>query len=146
MPVTRVCVYHVDNVAAGKSHAITGEILAHMMCECVVHQVSVTGGDANKMAYQKAEQQLNASYSMSTFQFWLDRMENTLDSYLKTKLNSSSDMCVRQFHSISFLDLQYLREVPEGKSDIDPDVRQKTMNVGDCCTLTFFRIWFINAS
>ena len=44
MPVTRTCVYHVDNVAAGRSHAITGEIFAHMMYECVCHQVSMVGG------------------------------------------------------------------------------------------------------
>ena len=31
MTTTRVCVYHVDNVEAGKSHSITGECLAHMM-------------------------------------------------------------------------------------------------------------------
>ena len=33
MPVTRACVYHVDNVSAGKSHAVTGEIFAHMLFE-----------------------------------------------------------------------------------------------------------------
>ena len=65
MPVTRTCVYHVDNVAAGKSHAITGEIFAHMLYECVSHQVTIVGGDANKLAYQRSGQQLNASYSMS---------------------------------------------------------------------------------
>ncbi len=59
-----MCVYHVDNVEAGKSHSLTGECLAHMMYECVVHQVTVIGGDANRMAYQKAGQQLNASYGM----------------------------------------------------------------------------------
>ena len=53
MTVTRVCIYHVDNVEAGKSHSITGECLALMMYECVVHQVTIIAGDANKMAYQK---------------------------------------------------------------------------------------------
>ena len=33
MPVTRACVYHVNNVSAGKSHAVTGEIFAHMLFE-----------------------------------------------------------------------------------------------------------------
>ena len=41
MPVTRVCMYHVDNACAGKSHALTGEIFAHMLFECVCHQVSI---------------------------------------------------------------------------------------------------------
>lgn len=101
MPVTRVCVYHVDNVAAGKSRAIAGEVLACMMYEFVVHQVTVLGVDANKIAYQKAGQ-LNASYSISTFKFRLDRMENTL----KNKLKIARDMNVRQFHAISFYDLR----------------------------------------
>ena len=74
MPVTGACAYHVDNVASGESHAIT----AHMMYECVVHQVMVIGGDANKVAYQTG-QQLNASYSTKTFQVWLDRMESALE-------------------------------------------------------------------
>ncbi len=47
MPVTRVCVYNIDNIEAGKSHSITGECLAHMMYECIVHQVSLIGGDAH---------------------------------------------------------------------------------------------------
>ena len=122
MPVPRVCIYHVDSAEPGKAHAITGEVLARMMYECVVHQVSVTGGDANKMAYQKQGQQLNASYSLNAFQFWLDRMENTVGSYLKTKVpRAVRDMNVRQFHSISRLELQYLREVLERKVDVDPD-------------------------
>ena len=66
MTTTRVCIYHVDNVEAGKSHLITGECFAQMMYERVVHQVTVIGGDGNRMAYQKAGQQLNASYGMST--------------------------------------------------------------------------------
>ena len=81
MPITRVCIYHIDNVEAGKSHAFTGECLAHMMYERMVHQVTVVGRDANKMAYQRQGQQLNASYGMSTLQFWLDRMELTMDRY-----------------------------------------------------------------
>ena len=62
MPVTRVCIHHVNNAEAGKSLFITGECLAHMMYECAIHQVSVIGGDANKMAYQKQGQEKNASY------------------------------------------------------------------------------------
>ena len=57
----------------------------------------------------------------------------TLDSYLKNKLKTNTDMNVTQFHSISYLDLQYLRETMEGKADLDPDVRGKTDRMGDCC-------------
>jgi len=126
MKVTRVCAYHVDNVAAVKSPSITGEVFAHMMYECICHQVSIVGGDANKLAYQKAGQQLNGSYSMSTCQFWTHRMERTLDSYLKKVLKTNKGMNVRQFHSISYLDLKYLRETIEGKADLAPEVRRKT--------------------
>ena len=33
MKVTRVCGYHVDHDAATKSHAVTGELFAHMLFE-----------------------------------------------------------------------------------------------------------------
>ena len=36
MKVTRVCVYHVDHDAATKSHAVTGEIFAHMLLDAFV--------------------------------------------------------------------------------------------------------------
>ena len=65
----------------------------------------MVGGDANKLACQKSGQQLNSSYSMSTCQLWTDRMEQTLDYYLKSVLQTNKDMNVRQFHSISYLDL-----------------------------------------
>ena len=106
--LSQVRIYHVDYAEAGKAQASTGEAPAHLMYVCVVHGVTVIGGDANKMAYQKLGQQLNASYSMSTFQFWLEQMENTLDSYLKTKVPGAvSDMNVPQCQSISDLDLQF---------------------------------------
>ena len=41
---------------------ITGEIFAHMMFECICHQVTIVGGDANRLSYQKAGKQLNGSY------------------------------------------------------------------------------------
>ena len=139
MPVTRVCTYHVNNAEAGKSHSISGECLAHMMYECAIHQVSVIGGDANKMAYQKQGQQRNASYGMSTFQFWLDRMEQTINQCFKKQLpDAVHNMNVRQFHSISFLDLLDLRRKSENVVNVDPRVREETQYVGDCCTLTFF--------
>ena len=109
-----------------------------MMLEYVCHQVSIAGGDANRLSYQKAGQQLNGSYSMSTCQFWTDRMEQTLDYYMKKVLENNKDMNVRQFHSISYLDLKYLRETIEGKVDLDPAVRKETERIGDCCLLTFF--------
>ena len=114
-----------------------------MMYECVVHQVTIVGGDANRMAYQKAGQQLFASYGMSTVQFWLDRMELTMDCYFKMLFpDTVRDLNARQFHSISFLDLLELREKLEGIVDVDPQVREETQYVGDCCTLTFFEFGF----
>ena len=139
MTTTRVCVYHIDNVEAGKSHSITGECLAHMMYECVVHQVKIVVGDANKMAYQKQGQQLDGSYGMSTFQFWLDRFEQTIDAYLKRTFSGvCRDLSVRQFHSASFLDLYELREKLGGKVNIAAQTRADTQHLGDCCMMTFF--------
>ena len=76
---------------------------------------------------------------MSTVQFWFDRMELTMDRYFKTLFpDTVRDLNARQFHSMSFLDLLELREKLEGIVDVDPQVRQETQNIGDCCTLTFF--------
>ena len=46
-------------------------------------------------------------------------------------------MNVRQFHSISYLGLKYLRETIEGKVDLDRAVRKETERIGDCCLLDF---------
>ena len=138
MKVTRVCIYHVDHDAAGRSHAITGEIFAHMLFECICHQVTIVGGDANRLAYQKANKQLNSSYSMSTCQFWTERMEQTMDHYFKTVLQNNKDFNVRQFHSISYLDLKYLHENIGGLLEFADDVCRETDRIGDCCLLTFF--------
>ena len=138
MKVTRVCVYHVDHDAATKSHAVTGEIFAHMLFECICHQVTIVGGDANRLSYQKAGKQLNSSYSMSTCQFWTERMEQTMDKYFKTVLQNNKDFNVRQFHSISYLDLKYLHDTIGGRLDLEKDVREETDRIGDCCLLTFF--------
>ena len=109
-----------------------------MMFECVCHQVTIVGGDANRLSYQKAATQLNSSYSMSTCQIWTDRMENTLDRYMKDVLKLNKDMNVRQFHTISYEDLKYLKETIEGQVDLDPRIRKETEFVGDCCLVTFF--------
>lgn len=139
MTSTRVCIYHVDNVDAGKARSITGECFAEMLYECVIHQVTCIGGDANRLAYQKAGQQLNFSYGMITVQFWLDRFEMMMDKYFKQEFEDTCrDMNVRQFHTCSFLDLVYLRDKLEGVVDVDNKVRAETENVGDCCSLTFF--------
>ena len=47
-------------------------------------------------------------------------------------------MNVRQFHSISYEDLNCLRDTIEGQVDLDPAVRKATEYVADCCLLTFF--------
>ena len=139
MSTTRVCVYHVDHDSATKGHQITGECLAHMLYECVVHQVTICAGDANKLAYQKQGNQLDGSFGMSTFQFWLDRFEQTIDAYLKRTISGvCRDLSVRQFHSASFLDLLELKEKLEGKVKIDAQTRADTRELGDCCMMTFF--------
>ena len=43
----------------------------------------------------------------------------------RKNLKTHKDMNVRQFHSISYLDLKYLRETIAGKADPDPDVGRK---------------------
>ena len=65
-------------------------------------------------------------------------MEQTMDYYFKKVLQNNKDMNVRQFPSISYLDLKYLFETIEGKVDLDPDVRKETERIGDGCLLTFF--------
>ena len=122
MTTTRVCVYHADNAEAS-----------------VVHQGTIIGRDANKMCYQKAGQQLNCSYGMRTFQFWLDRIEGLMDRYFKTQVpDTVRDMNIRQFHSMPFLDLMELKEKLETVVDVPPEVLEETQYVSDCCTLTFF--------
>ena len=86
MSTCRVCIYHVNNEDGGKSHAITGEVLAHMMYECLAHQVTVIGGDAHKVACQRQGTQPNPSYGMSTFRFWLDRVWNRLSIDISMKI------------------------------------------------------------
>ncbi len=133
----------MSNEDAGKPHAITGEYLAHMMYECFLHRVTAIGGDANKVAYQRQGTQQNFSYGMSTFRFWLGRMELAVDTYLKEKIQGPvRDTSVRTFHSASSLGLQSLRDALEGKKEVDYDTRMKTINVGDCCTLTFLEFGF----
>ena len=62
----------------------------------------------------------------------------TVDENLKEKIPGAvRDMNVRTFHSVSYLDLQYPRDKLGGKVEADSDSRNKTMKVGDCCTLTF---------
>ena len=139
MATTRVCIYHIDNKEAGSAHSITGECLAHMFYECIIHQVTILAGDANKMAYQKQGNQCDGRFGMSTFQFWLDRFEHTIDQYLKRTLSGvCRDLNARQFHSASFLDLIELRNKLAGKPVIDAQTREETKGLGDCCMMTFF--------
>ena len=51
-------------------------------------------------------------------------MQQTMDHYFKTVLQNNKDFNVRQFHSISFLDLKYLHENIGGLLDFADDVRQ----------------------
>ena len=65
-------------------------------------------------------------------------MEQTMDRYFKTVLQNNKDFNVRQFHSISYLDLKYLQDTIGGRQDLARDVREETDRIGDCCLLTFF--------
>ena len=60
-------------------------------------------------------------------------MEQTMDHYFKNVLQNNKDMNVRQFDSISYLDLKYLRDTIEAQVDLDG-----TERIGDCCLSTFF--------
>lgn len=85
--------------------------------------MTIIGGDANRLSYQKAATQLNGSYSVSTCQLWTDRFEHTVDSYVKQTLKLNKDVNARTFHTISYEDLKYLKETIKGKVDLDPHVR-----------------------
>ena len=65
-------------------------------------------------------------------------MEQTMDRYFKDVLQNNKDFNVRQFHSMSYLDLKYLQETIGGRQDLQRDVRDETDQIGDCCLLTFF--------
>ena len=61
-----------------------------------------------------------------------------MDKYFKDVLQNNKDFNVRQFHSISYLDLKYLHDTIGGRQDLARDVREETDRIGDCCLLTFF--------
>ena len=67
-------------------------------------------------------------------------MEQTMDHYFKKVLENNKDFTLMSdsFHSISYLDLKYLRDTIGGQVDLHPDVRKETDRIGDCCLLTFF--------
>ena len=54
--------------------------------------------------------------------------------------NASRDVNVRIFQTASHLDLKYLKEQLGEKVDAEEGTRKKAMNIGDCCTLTFFGV------
>ena len=61
-----------------------------------------------------------------------------MDRYFKDVLQNNKDFNVRQFHSMSYLDLKYLQDTIGGRQDLLREVRQETDQIGDCCLLTFF--------
>ena len=119
--------------------AITREIFARMMFECICHQVSIVGGDANRLVISKDRKTVGWFLQHGNLSV-LDRQNGTNlgSTTSKNVLKTNKDMNVRQFHSTSFLDLKYLRDTMEGKVDLDPAVRKETERIGDCCLLTFF--------
>ena len=93
-----------------------------MLFECICHQVIIIGGNINLLSYQKAKKQLNSFHNMSTCQFWTESIEQTMDHYFKNVLENNKDFNVRQFHSISLLDLKYLRKTIGGLVDLANDL------------------------
>ena len=107
MAATRSCVCFVSNEDAGKWHAITGECLATMLYKCFVHQVASIG-DANQMAHQRQ--------GRPAIQLFVAR---------------------RAFHIASYVHLKFSKEQLGEKVDVEEEIRKKTTNIGDCCTLPF---------
>lgn len=97
----RVCIYHVINVHISKSPAVTGEMFATMCWECMVHQVDIIAGDANKGAYLPMPKKGGIpTYTGSVVQFWIDRMIHTAtQSRNKNYMPGASPVRAKHFAS-----------------------------------------------
>ena len=144
MAATRSCVCFASNEDAGKWHAITGECLAAMLYECFVHQTT-TIGDASKMAHRRRGQQLNFLYCMWAFYFgWAELSWQWVHSWimLQDMLRESSNL--RTVHIAPHVCLKFLKEQPGEKVDVEEDIRKKTTNIGDGCTLAFYEFGHVH--
>lgn len=133
MFATRDCVYRVDDFEAGKAQAVTGEVLAYMMFECVVRQACVIAGDAHKMVYQMTGQPF---FLHQTKKAYFSVLSGSYGEHIGSLLEDTDPKCSYSHHILP--ELQYLRDVLEGKPDIEDDIRKNTMTMGDCCALSFF--------
>ena len=131
---------HLDGLLGMTPEALLKVQDSHTMLSNCVQALMVTyssGGDGH--LEQPTTAMSDGSFGMSTFQFWLDRFEQTIDAYLKRTVSGvCRDLSVRQFHSASFLDLWELKEKLGGKVKIDAQTRADTRSLGDCCMMTFF--------
>ena len=111
-----------------------------MLFECICHQITIVGGDANRLCYppkgSKTVEQLLQYVNMSI----LDRKDGTNHGQILQGCfdRTTKDFNVRQFHSMSYLDLKYLQETIGGSQDCNVMFRDETDQIGDCSLLTFF--------
>ena len=62
-----------------------------------------------------------------------------MDKYFKDVLQNNKDFNVRQFHSMSYLDLKYLQDTIGGRQGLLRDVRDETgFKLAIVVWLTFF--------
>ena len=139
MAMTRVCVYHVRQYHIGKSQSICGEIIAHMIWECIHFEVDVVAGDGNKAAYLTTPKCPGIpSYEVSLLQFWIDRLVNTATQARKKIDPKSAPIRARHFISASFMDLTVLDRMLSkvDTEHYDEKLMKETSNKGDCCMMT----------
>ena len=142
MEMTRVCVYHVNQNSIGKSQAICGEVIAHMVWECIHPEVDVIAGDGNKAAYCATPKSPGVpTYEYSLLQFWIDRLVNTATQARRKIDRESAPIRARHFISASFLDLSQLDKM---LSNIDTDhyddkLYKATSDKGGCCMMTLLQ-------
>ena len=139
MAMTRVCVYHVSQFYVGKSQAIVGEIIAHMVWECIHHEVDIIAGDGNKAAYLTTPKTPGVpSYEVSLLQFWIDRLVNTATQARKKIDSESAPIRAKHFISASYTDLVFLDKMLSriDTEHYDEKLIKATSDKGDCCMMT----------
>ena len=139
MEMTRVCVYHVSQYNIGKSQAVCGEAIAHMVWECIHHEVDVIAGDGNKAAYCATPKSPGVpTYEYSLLQFWIDRLVNTATQARRKIDKESAPIRARHFIACSFLDLTFLDKMLSNidTEHYDDKLCKATTDKGDCCMMT----------
>ena len=139
MTMTRVCIYHVGQNNIGKSPAMCGEVIAHMIWECLNFEVDIIAGDGNKAAYLTTPKKPGIpTYEVSLLQFWIDRLVRTATQARKKIDADSVPVRAKHFISASYMDLTYLHQYLSKVKSVDYDQKliDKTTDKGDCCMMT----------